>query len=183
MGVDQRTFDERWRATSRRRYLGSLEDAFAALGADPETAAALVQTRCRQIRAALVPRDGVVETLRTLRRRRIKLGLISVCDGSVPVAWPDGPLAPLFDCVVFSCDVGLEKPDARIYRLCLEELDVEPRFALFIGDGGSDELEGAERVGMRPILICRNGQEPMWESAKRWRGQRIASIPEVLDFV
>ena len=34
----------------------------------------------------------------------------------------DHPLEALFDAVVISCEVGLAKPDPRIFRLCLERL-------------------------------------------------------------
>lgn len=183
MGIEQHLFDERWRATSHLRYTGGLHAAFTALGADHETASGLVETRRRQIRAALVPRPGVVETLQHLRSRAIKLGLVSVSDGSVPIEWSLSQFAPLFDAAVFSCDVGFQKPDSRIYRHCLEQLDVEPEAAVFVGDGGSDELAGAERVGMRAVLICRAGEEPRWESARAWKGLRISSITEILGLV
>jgi FMN phosphatase YigB (HAD superfamily) len=54
---------------------------------------------------------------------------------------------------------------------------------MFVGDGANDELAGAERVGMRAVLILRAGQdEPYWQEARGWQ-PRITSIPEVLDLV
>jgi putative hydrolase of the HAD superfamily len=84
---------------------------------------------------------------------------------------------------VFSCSVGFRKPDPAIYRLALDELGVEPADAMFVGDGANDELGGAERVGMRAVLILRAGQdEPYWEEARGWQ-PRITSIPEVLELL
>lgn len=43
---------------------------------------------------------------------------------------------------------GLVKPDAKIYHLACQRLHVVPGHALFVGDGGSDELVGATNAGM-----------------------------------
>jgi putative hydrolase of the HAD superfamily len=91
--------------------------------------------------------------LRTMNRR---LGLVSNCGKDEIVAWPDSPLAPCFDTAVFSCDVGLVKPDPAIYRLAATRLGVEPAECLFVGDGGNDELDGARAAGMTPVLLTRH---------------------------
>ena len=41
------------------------------------------------------------------------------------------------------------KPDPQIYRTTIEQLGVNPAETLYIGDGGDDELAGAERAGLR----------------------------------
>jgi putative hydrolase of the HAD superfamily len=106
-----------------------------------------------------------------------------VCSEEVAELWEETPFAGLFDSTVFSCSVGLRKPDPAIYRLALGELGVEPGEALFVGDGANDELAGAERVGMRAALILRPEQnEPYWEEARGWQ-PRIHKIREVLELV
>ena len=130
-----------------------------------------------------MPQEGVLETLRKLRERGFRLGMISVCSEEVAELWEETPFAGLFDSTVFSCSVGLRKPDPAIYRLALDELGVEANEALFVGDGANDELAGAERVGIRAVLILRPGQdEPYWEEAHGWQ-PRITSIPEVLELL
>ncbi len=89
--------------------------------------------------------------------------------------------AGLFDVEVFSSELGISKPDPRVYLHCCEELGVEPTAAVFVGDGANDELEGARRVGMRPVLIHKHGQDPLWAEVREWDGPRITSIPEVLE--
>jgi putative hydrolase of the HAD superfamily len=118
-----------------------------------------------------------------LRRREIGTGLITVCSEDVVDVWPETPFCGLFDAEVFSCSCGLSKPDPRIYGLALEKLGVEPSDALFVGDGANDELAGAERVGMRAVLIHRREEEPAWPEVRDWPGATITRIPEVLDFV
>jgi putative hydrolase of the HAD superfamily len=58
------------------------------------------------------------------------------------------PLEARFDAVVISCEVGLSKPDPRIYRLCLDRLGLSAPEALFVDDR-ADNIEGAARVGLR----------------------------------
>ena len=54
------------------------------------------------------------------------------------------------------------------------------RVLAFVGDGANDELAGAERVGMRAVLIHRDGDEPQWDEVRDWQGPRITTIPQVL---
>lgn len=183
VGMEHDRFRELWQAGMRERYVGSVAEAFRALGIDDELVPELVSVRMEVARRGLVPRQGAVETLRALRSGGKRLGLISVCSEEVPALWDETGFAGLFDSTVFSCAVGLTKPDPRIYLLACDELGVEPMECLFVGDGANDELAGAERVGMRAVLIHRPGQEPTWAEVKDWAGPRITSVPEILDLV
>jgi putative hydrolase of the HAD superfamily len=62
----------------------------------------------------------------------------------------DRRIEAVFDTVVVSCEVGLSKPDPRIYRLCLERLGLEAAQVLFVDDR-TDNIEGAARVGLRTL--------------------------------
>jgi putative hydrolase of the HAD superfamily len=62
----------------------------------------------------------------------------------------DRSLEARFDTVVISCEVGLAKPDPRIYRLCLERLALTPAAALFVDDR-ADNVEAAGRVGLQTL--------------------------------
>jgi FMN phosphatase YigB (HAD superfamily) len=50
---------------------------------------------------------------------------------------------------VFSYAVGFVKPEPGIYLEAAQRLGVDPVNAVFIGDGGDDELAGAERAGLQ----------------------------------
>ena len=67
--------------------------------------------------------------------------------------------------------------------LCLAELPVPAAETLFVGDGANDELGGASRAGMTPVLIHPGGAAPRWHGLEDWNGLRITSIPQVLDLV
>ena len=183
LGADPDRFYEVWRESRSERDGGSLADSFRSVGANDELLPELLDLRRNAFREVAVPQEGTLETLRKLRERGYRLGMISVCSEEVPELWEETPFAGLFDSTVFSCSVGLRKPDPAIYRLALDELGVEPADAMFVGDGANDELAGAERVGMRAVLILRPEQdEPYWEEARGWQ-PRITSIPEVIELV
>ena len=99
------------------------------------------------------PRTGAIEVVTQIKLDGYKTGLITNCASDVPNMWDETPLAPLIDVALFSCKIGIAKPDLDIYRLITKELRVESRSCLYIGDGSNNELEGASKVGMRPILI------------------------------
>ena len=161
-----------------------MEPYLVSLGIDQEAIHDFLELRRSFTREVLGgARPGAVETLRELRARGIRLGLITVCSEDTVDVWPETPFAGLFDAEVFSSTCGLRKPDPRIYELVLEQLDVKPSEALFVGDGANDELAGAERVGMRVILVHRPGEEPAWPELQDWSGPRISSIPEVLQLL
>ena len=180
MGLSDEEFQRVWRETYDRRQVTPYREYFASIGVGEDAVAELVEMRTELTRRVLVPRPGAVETLRELRRRGLRLGLISACTDDVPAVWPETELAPLFDSTVFSCRAGVSKPDPRIYRLACDELGVEAGDCLFVGDGANNELAGAELAGMRAVLIHRADEEPVWPEVKTWAGLRITSIPEVL---
>jgi putative hydrolase of the HAD superfamily len=178
---DPEEFERRWRDGYRASQTGPLADSYRALGVPDEHVAEHVAARHAFARRALRPREGARETLRALRARGVKLGLITVCSEDVPAAWPETELAGLFDVETFSSTCGLVKPDPEIYLTTLDALGVEPGEALFVGDGANDELGGAERVGMTPVLFVPEGREPYWAEVREWRGLRVSSLPEVLE--
>ena len=181
LGLDPDGFAAVWQETYQLRQTGPIRDALAAVQADGRGLEEVLELRRAFTRAALVPRPGAVETLRALRKRGYRLGLLSVCTEEVPAVWPETEFAGLFDSTVFSCSVGLCKPDRRVFRLAADELEVEPAECLFVGDGANDELAGAERAGMRAVLVLRPSQdEPYWEEARGWQ-PRVTSIREVLE--
>jgi putative hydrolase of the HAD superfamily len=173
-------FAERW-PRSRNRYTAPIRVALADAGVPADVLEEVCALRLDYVRGSLVPRPGAIETLRRLRELGVLVGLITVCSEDVEVLWPSTPFAGLFDAEVFSSAVGVSKPDPWIYLHCCELLGVEPGEAVFVGDGANDELAGAERVGMRAILIHRPGEDPFWPEVAEFAGPRVTSIPEVLE--
>jgi putative hydrolase of the HAD superfamily len=61
-------------------------------------------------------------------------------------------LSQIFDLFVSSCYVGMRKPDEKIYRVALDLIQKAPDECCFIDDRSAN-IEGADRVGMRTVLI------------------------------
>jgi putative hydrolase of the HAD superfamily len=94
-----------------------------------------------------------LEVLKKFREMGKKISLISNADASEAAAWPSSPLKPFFNAVVFSCDVGFVKPEKEIYEIALQKLGLSAKECLFVGDGGSGELEGAKNVGLMTVFF------------------------------
>jgi len=98
-------------------------------------------------------RTEMVEFCRSLRERGIATGLLTNNAIEFAAFWrPLLPLDELFDDVVDSSEVGMRKPDERIYRLSLERLGVAAHEAAFIDDAAGN-VEGARRVGLHAVHI------------------------------
>jgi putative hydrolase of the HAD superfamily len=70
-------------------------------------------------------------------------------------AWPRSPLASRFDATVFSHEHGMRKPHPEMYLRALTAIGADAWDAVFVGDGGSDELRGARAVGLHAVLVTR----------------------------
>jgi putative hydrolase of the HAD superfamily len=188
IGVSVERLEERWfsRDVYERREAGPIRDAlvylYEELGSDADVDEVL-GWRLEVTRRALQSDAETLEALSELKRLGVPVGLISNCTEDVPLVWRDSPLAGLIDVAVFSATVGLLKPDRRIYELTCTELGVEASMCLFVGDGANDELGGAARVGMTPVLVHPPGEVPAWDGLESWSGLRITAIPQVLALV
>jgi putative hydrolase of the HAD superfamily len=182
LGADEVTFVELWRARREFRETRPLAEAVRSLCEELSLGTAdvdgAIAVRREFTRAALVARPGALEVLSELRRRGLALGLITVCTEDVEELWPETPMAALVDAPVFSCSAGMNKPDPRIYALACERLGVEPSDCLYVGDGRSDELRGAERVGMRALQLRLPEHGP-----RDWDGAHVESLEQVLELV
>jgi len=181
VGGDPDEFELRWRESYRASQTGPLADVLRSLGVPDEHVDGHVSARHEFGRRFLRLRDGARDGLAELRRRGVKLALITVCSEEVPAAWPGTELAGLFDVETFSSECGLVKPEPEIYLRTADALGVEASECFFVGDGANDELAGAARVGMTPVLFAPAGREPMWPQVREWRGLRVSSMGEVLE--
>jgi putative hydrolase of the HAD superfamily len=132
---------------------------------------------------SLKPRTDAVAVLSEIKQRGLKIGLISDCSWEIPTLWQSIALAPLIDVPLFSCSVGMKKPDPRIYKKATDELGVAAAHCMYVGDGSSNELTGAQKAGMSPVLI----RVPYERTAdayrideEEWAGPTVSSLTEVL---
>lgn len=188
LGITVEQLDAHWYDGERyrRRETGpiaeAVEDVHRLVAADVDVEDVLAW-RLELTRSALVPTPGAIATLHELKRRGVVTGLISNCTEEVALVWAETPFAGVIDEAVFSATAGCMKPDAAIYELACTRLGIDASDCLFAGDGANDELRGAERVGMTPVLVHPHGEDPRWDGLADWAGLRIDTIPRVLDLV
>ncbi|MFQ5927758.1 MAG: HAD family hydrolase, partial [Terriglobia bacterium] len=98
-----------------------------------------------------VPADAR-PTLTALRQRGLALAVVSNSSGHCQQLLAGVGLAELFDLIVDSTIVGVEKPHAEIFAHALTPLGVGAEEALMVGDFYSLDVVGAERAGLRALL-------------------------------
>ena len=123
--------------------------------------------------------DDVRSTLDELRRRRLKLAVVT----NGPSVLQRRKLAVLgieqmFDAILVSEEEGVRKPDAGIFQRALQRCGIGPREALFVGDHPIADIEGAHNAGLRVA----------WKFVPYWppvimHAPVIRSLSEVLELV
>lgn len=130
----------------------------AALGAvalhDAELPATCADAYKRYRREALVLWPGALELLTHLRARGLKLGLIT--NGFAETHREKIALLALedaFDELLIADEVGMLKPDPRLFRLAAERLGVEPEACAMVGDRFERDVRGAQVAGMFTVWM------------------------------
>ena len=158
LGLDATAYRRQWKQLRPQALCGevtfrqALLECGARLGATvaDERVQQACDDRARANTAIFQQIDpALVALVRDLHARGIRLGTISNCMAEDVAGWPECGLAAYFDAAIFSFAIGVTKPDPEIYLEALRRLAVAPADALYIGDGGDDELAGAERAGLR----------------------------------
>jgi HAD superfamily hydrolase (TIGR01549 family) len=105
----------------------------------------------------------VQPALQRLKRRGLRLGVISNWHHGLNLFCRELGLAPVLDVVISSASVGVEKPDRRIFFEAARQVGLAPDQIAHIGDLPGDDYGGAVEAGFRGILIDRSnnhGQHP-----------------------
>ena len=106
--------------------------------------------------------DDALPVLDALRERGLRVGLLSNSARDLDEFVAHHGLS--VDAVLTSRAHGKTKPHETIFRRMLELLDVLPGDALMVGDTVDDDVEGALAIGMRAVLVDREGRYPERES-------------------
>lgn len=106
------------------------------------------------------PYDDAIPALNELRADGHGLVVVSNWDCALP-DWLGPPgLLELVDGVVTSAEVGVAKPDARVFRRALELAGVGADQAVHVGDSPAKDVKGAHAAGIRAVLVQRDGEPP-----------------------
>lgn len=99
--------------------------------------------------------DNAEDILRYFKDRNVKIGLVS--NTIFPQRYHLRELKrfglyPYLGRYHFSSEVGVRKPHPEIFLKTLDELNVAPQYAAFVGDRLVEDVGGAQKVGMKGIL-------------------------------
>ncbi len=120
-----------------------LEPIFATALLDPDALSILASLRARGIRTAIVSNTPWGSPAHAWRVELARHGLLAAVDAAV-----------------FCTDVGYRKPHPAPIERALNLLGVRAAEAVFVGDDPRWDVAGAQRAGVRPILLAPQPTEP-----------------------
>ena len=155
-GISETVFLPRWRETEHARTLGRItfEEVIETILKENNCYTDQLFHKIVEKRIATQTEcfhhlhEEIIPMLTALKERGIRIGLISNCFSEEAKIIRQSELFPYFDVVCLSYEFGVAKPDVAIYHRCMGALGVEAEECVYVGDGGSRELETAQRLGM-----------------------------------
>lgn len=133
-----------------------------------------IWSRIRQMPYKMTRFDDVLPTLEVLRDRGLTLGLISNMNRDAADLTEAMGLSKHMDFAVTSSEVGAEKPHPLIFLAALEKAGCAPGESVHVGDQPTSDVAGAQGVGIRPVLLDRDGNHRATPDCPR-----IESMPEL----
>jgi HAD superfamily hydrolase (TIGR01549 family) len=103
---------------------------------------------------------GVPQALERLRRQGLTLAVVSNSDGTCAQSLDEAELLQYMNVVIDSAEVGIEKPDPRIFEIALARCNADRRRTLYVGDLYHADVVGARGAGLHPLLLDPNGDWP-----------------------
>jgi len=191
-GISEDKFQELWKPTEIDRTIGTmtLEEALEMI---------LVKNKCysKELRDSIVQKriaakeecfnhlhPEIISLLCSLKEKGIMIGLISNCFSEESYVIQKSALFPYFDAVCLSYEQGIQKPDAEIYKRCMNKLMVKADECVYVGDGGSFELEAARELGMNAVQAVWYLQEgTIQPSGRKENFQQIEKPLDVLNYI
>jgi putative hydrolase of the HAD superfamily len=105
--------------------------------------------------------DDVRPALQAARARGQRLAVVSNWDVSLHDVLRTLGLGACFDAILTSAEVGARKPAALIFERALELIGAGAAQAIHVGDSLKEDVAGARAAGIEPVLVCRDGAEPV----------------------
>ncbi len=152
---------DRWallnRAASRRDLVARV---FSRLGVSAgETADEIAEAYGEIRETSLEAYPGAIGALKRIREMGKGMALISNGPSSGQRGKIDrAGLEPLFNCIIISEEFGVGKPDPRIFRHALEQLEVQPWEAVMVGDNLETDIAGAKSLGISTVWVDWEGK-------------------------
>jgi len=174
MDIPEKKFREIWDPTDYDRTIGkmTLEEVFEQIlkASDKYNLELVEQLAAKRTNAKIDCfnhlHEEIIPMFEELKNRGYKVGLISNCYFEEASVIKNSVLWQYFDVACLSCELGIAKPEKEIFDRCVEELGVAYEECLYVGDGGSEELETARLLGMKPVqavwYLQQGSKQPTW---------------------
>jgi len=167
LGLEPEVFLPAWRSTEEDRATGRLtfEEVTESLMRQQGIYTQQLYQRVVDKRLAIQAdcfahlHPQILPMLEALKEQGIKIGLITNCFSEEAALIRSSELYPCFDAPCLSYELGMRKPDPVIFHRCLQMLGIPAGNCLYVGDGGSRELEAARNFGMQAVQATWYRQE------------------------
>jgi putative hydrolase of the HAD superfamily len=100
-----------------------------------------------------------IESLEKLKSEQFSLAIVSNWNSSLSKVVDGLNLTHYFEFLVSSAEVGSKKPSPKIFQIALERAGIAPSRAVHVGDTYQADILGAQRAGIRGIMIDRRAGE------------------------
>jgi putative hydrolase of the HAD superfamily len=127
-----------------------------------------------------VPFPEVHDVIAEIRRRGLRVGVLSNAPSNLLVFLERLGLTPHLDFAVISALEGVKKPDRRIFEAALARAGVEPDEAVHVGDMYIEDILGGGAAGLRTLLMER-GDNSLFPSYRESQGRQLPSEQVVSD--
>lgn len=190
-GIPEEKFLNAWRPTEQDRTIGkkTFEDVIKGILLENECYSMQLFNDIVEKRKAAKREcfnhlhSEIIPLLEMLKKRGVYIGLISNCFSEEVEVIKESKLYSYFDRAFFSFEQGVQKPDKEIFLRCLNAFDVKPEECLYVGDGGSFELETASELGMTAVQAVWYLKEGTTQPSKRKEDFIQAESPlEILNY-
>lgn len=160
LGIERAQFDIYWNEKEQERYTGDISFSDSVLhvcrscGKEVDSAvlSSMLEKRIKTKSACFESvNPDVYRLLDSLKEMGLKLAILSNCSSEEVQVIRESRLYQYFEQVILSYEVRMQKPDRRVYQKAVDLLGVAAEECFFVGDGGSNELEGAKAAGMKAI--------------------------------
>ncbi len=127
---------------------------------------------------------GLIDGARALLSdlgRRYALGLLT--NGPSDLQWHKINVLGIRSCfnhIIVSGDIGIQKPDRRVFAAILQQVQATPRQSVYVGNSYQIDIIGAHNAGMRSVWIIPNGEQEPEETAADMTIAQLSELRRIL---
>jgi putative hydrolase of the HAD superfamily len=119
----------------------------------------------------------VLDTVAALKQRGLRLSVISNFDSRLVKILHGLGAGACFDWIFVSSRIGYAKPEPQIFHVALQHHKVAPDYGLHVGDSEINDRQGAQKAGLRGVLVDRRSPLDLTDP------DRITTLKSILNLI